>query len=66
MVKTVVSLLLLAGCASTPPDDGKVKDAAERDCAAWKIEVVVDGRLVCVDEHILEHEQEIIELDDDW
>lgn len=60
------SLLLLAGCTDTPQRPDESEQATEGECPDWKIPVVVNGRIVCTDEDVLEREREMIELDDDW
>ena len=62
----LASLLLFAGCTDTPQRDYESEIAMEGECPDWKIPVVVNGRVVCTDEEVLEREREMMELDDDW
>ena len=47
---------LVAGCADTPEREGSDKF----ECPSWKIEVVDNGRIYCVDRDIWE------ERDEEW
>jgi len=51
-------LTLVASCADTPGREGSVR--SELECPTWKIEVVDNDRIYCVDRDIWE------ERDEDW
>jgi hypothetical protein len=66
-VRTFLIVLIAAiaiGCADTP--DREDSDESSSECGAWKIEVIEDGRIVCVDEIVREREREISESNDNW
>jgi len=60
----IMVLALVVGCADTP--DREDSDSSELECPSWKIEVVEDDRILCVDDYILERERELIEAEEDW
>ena len=63
----VTFLGLIAGCASTPEDEGTPETKASNECPPWKMIVVEDGRVFCVDRDVLEREREIYEREEeDW
>lgn len=62
----LTSLLLSVGCTDTPQREDEPNEAVDGNCSEWEVAVVVDNRLVCVSDDVLEREREIIELDDDW
>ena len=63
---TCVTLALAAGCVGTLPEGDAKEETTDRDCPAWKIAVVIDGRIECTDEDVLERERETIENEDHW
>ena len=60
----VMVLALGVGCADTPEREDSGEYTFE--CPNWKIEVIEDDRILCVDDYILEREREIIEADEEW
>jgi hypothetical protein len=62
----VATFALEAGCAGTPEGEDPPQSKASDVCPAWKIVVVEDERIFCVDPDILEREREIIEDEDHW
>lgn len=60
----IMVLALGVGCADTPERE----DSDESECPDWKVEIIKNDRIMCVDDYILEREREIIEFDrdDDW
>jgi len=59
-------LALGVGCADTPGREDSDSDTDSSDCPKWKIEVIEDDRIYCVDESVFEREREIIESEEDW
>ncbi len=55
-------LALGVGCADTPGRE----DSDSSECPSWKVEVIEDDRIYCVDDSVLERELEIIESEEDW
>ena len=62
----LVSALALAGCAATPGGEETEDELGPEECPAWKIAVIVNERVECVDEDVLEREREIIEDEEHW
>jgi len=54
----IMILTLVASCADTPGREASAN--SESECPAWKVEVVDDGRIYCVDSDIWERR------DEDW
>ena len=54
----IMVFVLAASCADTPGREGTV--GTEDECPAWKIEVVDEGRIYCVERDIWE------KRDEDW
>jgi len=47
----IMILTLVASCADTPGREASAN--SESECPAWKVEVVDDGRIYCVDRESL-------------
>jgi hypothetical protein len=63
----VISVLaLVVSCADIPDREDSDSDSSAFECPNWKIAVVEDDRITCVDESVLEREREIIESEEYW
>ena len=59
-------LALLAGCAATPNGEDTEGEPGPDECPAWKIAVVVNEEVQCVDEDMLQRELEMIDNEELW
>lgn len=55
----VMIFALVAGCAGMPEGEASAKRQTGFDCPSWKMIVVEDGRIYCVD-------RDVLERDEDW
>jgi hypothetical protein len=63
---TLAILVLLGGCATTPNGEDAEDELGPGECPSWKIAVIINERIVCVDEDILDREREIVYDEDRW
>lgn len=62
MWRILLVVAVVVGCAETPERE----DPGSDECPAWKIEVIENNRVICVDESVLERERELIEDEESW
>lgn len=66
LAMVLAGMLAPAGCATTENGADTEDELGPEECPSWKIAVIINERIVCVDEDVLEREREIIEDEEHW